>query len=201
MNIENIEQLRELYGYPKGRAKDKVLQTLDKHAVNFIKTSPFLIMSTVSAEGQMDASPRGGQAGFVKIIDKNTIIIPDSKGNNRLDSLSNIIETESVGMIFLIPGVDETLRINGKAQISASPEYLSLFKSENNLPKVCIVVSIEELFLHCAKALMRSKLWHEDSKIERSSFPTMGKILNEQLGIKDQLETQEEMVERYHKDL
>lgn len=201
MNIENIEQLRELYGYPKGRAKDKVLQTLDKHAVNFIKTSPFLIMSTVSAEGQMDASPRGGQAGFVKIIDKNTIIIPDSKGNNRLDSLSNIIETESVGMIFLIPGVDETLRINGKAQISASPEYLTLFKSENNLPKVCIVVSIEELFLHCAKALMRSKLWNEDSKIERSSFPTMGKMLNEQLGIKDQLETQEEMVERYHKDL
>lgn len=201
MNIENIEQLRALYGYPKGRAKDKVLQTLDKHAVNFIKTSPFLIMSTVSAEGQMDASPRGGQAGFVKIIDKYTIIIPDSKGNNRLDSLSNIIETESVGMIFLIPGVDETLRINGKAQISASPEYLTLFKSENNLPKVCIVVSIEELFLHCAKALMRSKLWNEDSKIERSSFPTMGKMLNEQLGIKDQLETQEEMVERYHKDL
>jgi hypothetical protein len=201
MNIENIEQLRALYGYPKGRAKDKVLQALDKHAVNFIKTSPFLIMSTVSAEGQMDASPRGGQAGFVKIIDKNTIIIPDSKGNNRLDSLSNIIETESVGMIFLIPGVDETLRINGKAQISTSPEYLSLFKSENNLPKVCIVVSIEELFLHCAKALMRSKLWHEDSKIERSSFPTMGKMLNEQLGIKDQVETQEEMVERYYKDL
>ena len=201
MIITNINKLRELYGYPKGRAKDKVLHTLDKHAINFIETSPFLIMSTVSADGQMDASPRGGQAGFVKIIDKNTIIIPDSKGNNRLDSLSNIIETESVGMIFLIPGVDETLRINGKAQISTSPEYLSLFKSENNLPKVCIVVSIEELFLHCAKALMRSKLWNEDSKIERSSFPTMGKMLNEQLGIKDQVETQEEMVERYYKDL
>ena len=127
MIITNINKLRALYGYPKGRAKDKVLQTLDKHAINFIKTSPFLIMSTVNAAGQMDASPRGGQAGFVKIIDKNTIIIPDSKGNNRLDSLSNIIETESVGMIFLIPEVDETLRINGKAQISTSPEYLSRF--------------------------------------------------------------------------
>ena len=201
MIITNINKLRELYGYPKGRAKDKVLKTLDKHAINFIKTAPFLIISTVSAEGQMDASPRGGASGFVKIIDKNTIIIPDSKGNNRLDSLSNIIETESVGMIFLIPGVDETLRINGKAQISTSPEYLSLFKSENNLPKGCIVVSIEELFLHCAKSLMRSKLWDKDSKIERSNFPTMGKMLNEQLGIKDQVETQEEMVERYHRDL
>lgn len=158
-------------------------------------------MSTVSAEGQMDASPRGGQAGFVKIIDRNTIIIPDSKGNNRLDSLSNIIETEAIGMIFLIPGVDETLRINGKALISTNPEYLNLFKSENNLPKVCIVVSIEELFLHCAKALMRSKLWHEDSKVDRSKFPTLGKMLNEQLGINDTLESQQEMIERYQKDL
>jgi len=201
MNITSITKLRELYGFPKGRAKDKVLHKLDKHAINFIETSPFLIISTVSEQGQMDASPRGGEAGFIKIINENTILIPDSKGNNRLDSLTNIIQTGSIGMIFLIPGIDETLRINGNAQISTKQEYLDYYQGEKNLPKVCIVVSISELFLHCAKALMRSKLWHEDSKIDRSKFPTMGKMLNEQLGIKDKVETQAEMVERYHKDL
>lgn len=201
MKIKNTEQLRELYGFPSGRAKVKVLQKLDIHSKNFIEKSPFLIMATTSEAYKQDASPRGGISGFVKIINSETLVIPDSKGNNRLDSLTNILETGVIGLIFLIPGVDETLRINGKAHISTNSEYLNLFDSEKNPPKTCIVVSIQELFLHCAKAFMRSKLWSEEAKIKRSVLPTMGQMLNEQLGISAPIETQEEMVERYHKDL
>lgn len=201
MIIESKNQLRELYGFPAGRAKFKVLQKLDKHSKNFIEKSPFLITATSSVDFTQDASPRGGAPGFVKIINDKTLVIPDSKGNNRLDSLSNIIETGVIGLIFLIPGVDETLRINGKAHISVNNEYLSLFDSEKNMPKTCIVVSVQELFLHCAKAFMRSKLWDESSKVERTELPSMGKMLKDQIKDDKPIETQEEMVKRYQSDL
>lgn len=201
MKIENESQLRELYGYPKGRAKDKVLNHLEKHAINFIKTSPFLVMSTSSLEGNQDASPRGGNSGFVKVVDDKTIVIPDAKGNNRVDSISNIIETNNIGLLFLIPGVDETLRINGSAFLSTDTSYLKLFIEETNPPKACIVVSVKEAFLHCAKAFMRSKLWDASSKIDRDTFPTMGQMLKDQLGSKEAPETREAMIVRYKKDL
>ena len=111
MEITNQEQLRELYGWPRGRAKIKVLQSLEKHAINFIEQSPFFVMSTYDSNGRTDASPRGGKPGFVKILDDNTLLVPDSKGNNRVDSLINIVETGNIGCLFLIPGIDETLRI------------------------------------------------------------------------------------------
>ncbi|WP_298553681.1 pyridoxamine 5'-phosphate oxidase family protein [uncultured Algibacter sp.] len=201
MKIENESQLRELYGYPKGRAKDKVLNHLEKHAINFIKTSPFLVMSTSSAKGKQDASPRGGASGFVKVIDANTLIIPDSKGNNRVDSISNIVVTSNIGLLFLIPGINETLRINGSAYLSTDKNYLDLFASENNSPKACIVVSVEESFLHCAKAFMRSKLWDASAQIERDSFPTIGQMLKDQLGSTEAPETREAMEKRYENDL
>jgi PPOX class probable FMN-dependent enzyme len=201
MKIENESQLRELYGYPKGRAKDKALNRLEKHAINFIKTAPFLVMSTSDNEGNQDASPRGGRPGFVKVLDENTILIPDAKGNNRVDSISNIIETNSIGLLFLIPGVDETLRINGSAFLSTDASYLKLFTEEKNPPKACIVVAIETSFLHCAKAFMRSKLWEASAQIDRDTFPTMGQMLKDQLGSKEAPETREAMVARYKKDL
>ena len=201
MNIDNLSQLRELYGFPSGRAKYKVLQLLDKHSKKFIEKSPFLVMSTTSNNYKQDASPRGGVAGFVKIIDDKTIVIPDSKGNNRLDSITNIVKTGTVGLLFLIPGVDETLRINGKAHLSTDVEYLKLFLSEKNPPKACIIVTIEELFLHCAKALMRSKLWDENLKINRNELPSMGQMLKDQIKDDNPIETQEDMIKRYQKDL
>ena len=201
MKISTEKQLRELYGYASGRAKDKVFSKLDKHAINFINKSPFLILSSSSKEGKQDASPRGGSLGFVKVVSNSEIIIPDSKGNNRVDSLSNIIETGKVGLLFLIPGVDETLRINGNAYLSTDVDYLKLFTEEKNPPKSCIVISVEEVFLHCAKALMRSKLWDESSKINRDEFPTMGQMLKDQLGSNEAPETREAMVKRYQKDL
>jgi len=201
MVIQSVEELRALYQKVSGRAKDKVFPALDKHSKNFIHHSPFLVLSTVGSNGKLDASPRGGEAGFVKILSDNELLIADSKGNNRLDSLSNIVETGEIGMLLMIPGVDETLRINGTATISTKPELLSQFSEEQNPPRTCIVVKTEQVFLHCAKAFMRSKLWNEEAKIDRSEFPTMGEMLNDQLNIEGNSETQREMVERYKKDL
>ncbi|GAA3604826.1 pyridoxamine 5'-phosphate oxidase family protein [Flavivirga amylovorans] len=201
MQIKTESQLRELYGFPKGRAKEKVLSSLEKHAIRFIETSPFLVMSTCDNEGKLDASPRGGTSGFVKVTSNTEIVIPDAKGNNIVDSIGNIIETGMVGLLFVIPGLDETLRINGQAIVSTDAKHLELFTSEKNLPKACIVITIQEVFLHCAKAFMRSKLWEEGSKIDRNSFPTMGKMLKDQLGSDEAPESREDMVERYKKDL
>jgi PPOX class probable FMN-dependent enzyme len=201
MYIESREQLRNIYGYPKGRAKDKQLVALERHSVNFIEHSPFIAISTHAQSGLADCSPRGGKPGFVKIHNEKCIIIPDGKGNNRLDSLVNIIETGNIGCLFLIPGVDETLRVNGFARISTATEHLNLFANDQNSPKTCIELAIEEVFLHCAKALMRSELWSPGSKIDRSYFPTMGAMINDQLSVTDTPESQEEMVKRYEPDL
>ena len=201
MKIETESQLRELYGYPSGRAKDKVLIHLENHAINFIETSPFLTMATSNSKGKMDASPRGGSAGFVKVVDDKTLVIPDAKGNNRVDSISNIVETGTIGLLFLIPGVDETLRINGSAYLSTDKDFLGLFTEAQNPPKACVVVSVEEAFLHCAKAFMRSKLWDISAQINRDTFPTMGQMLKDQLGSQDAPESRESMVKRYKKDL
>lgn len=201
MYLESEEQLRELHGYPKGRAKDKQLPSLERQSSNFLAHSPFVTISTYAKSGSVDCSPRGGNPGFVKIINDNCIILPDGKGNNRLDSLVNIIETGQIGCLFLIPGVDETLRINGLARISTSPEYLSLFSDDRNPPKTCIEITIKEVFLHCAKALMRSELWSLKAQIDRADLPTMGAMINDQLSIKDDPEAQEDMIARYKRDL
>lgn len=201
MIIADEATLRELYGWPKGRAKTKVLTSLEEHAIRFIKTSPFLVLSTYSGSGTADASPRGGEPGFVQILDEKTLLMPDAKGNNRADSLVNIIETGHVGCLFFIPGIDETLRINGTAKISINPEYLARYDHMLNKPRSCLVITIDELFLHCAKAFMRSKLWGSEYRVERPGFPTLGKMLNDQIGLANRSETQEEMVERYKKGL
>ncbi|WP_298535733.1 MSMEG_1061 family FMN-dependent PPOX-type flavoprotein [uncultured Algibacter sp.] len=201
MKISNIEQLRNLYDLPIGRAKTKVQSKLEKHSINFIKSSPFIVVSTFNKSGYLDTSPRGGKTGFVEITNNTEIIIPDAKGNNRLDSISNIIDTGRIGLLFMIPGINETLRINGSAHLSVNQKHLDLFKSENNKPKSCIVVSIEEVFLHCAKAFMRSKLWEPSFYMDQDLFPTMGQMLKDQLGSEEPPETREAMEERYKSDL
>lgn len=201
MYIESEEQLRNIYGFPKGRAKDKQLNALEKHSINFIEHSPFVAISTHSQSGIADCSPRGGNPGFVKILNENCIIIPDAKGNNRLDSLVNIIETKNVGCLFLIPGIDETLRVNGFARISTETRYLNMFQGTNNAPRTCMEIAINEVFLHCAKALMRSKLWSPQALINRSNLPTMGRMINDQLSVAEEPESQMDMVKRYKRDL
>jgi PPOX class probable FMN-dependent enzyme len=201
MTIKDASQLREIYGFPSGRAKDKVLTSLDKHAIHFINSSPFLILSTSGSNGNMDASPRGGEPGFVAVASSTEILIPDFKGNNRIDSLVNIVETGKAGMIFLVPGIDTTLRINGNATITTSDEALNHFSDSDKRPISCISIEVQEVFLHCAKAFMRSKLWNVDSMTSPEDFPTMGLMLKDQLGTEGDPETREAMLERYKKDL
>ncbi|MFK8045476.1 MAG: MSMEG_1061 family FMN-dependent PPOX-type flavoprotein [Crocinitomicaceae bacterium] len=202
MLISNKKQLREVYGWPSGRAKDKVLSALESHSIHFITKSPFFVLSTYNSAGKSDSSPRGGQPGFVVVADKQTILVPDAKGNNRVDSLENIIDTGHVGCLFFIPGINETLRINGTAEISVNSEILNHFAKQKKKPIAVIKIKIEEVFLHCAKAFMRSDLWGESNRQSRPEFPTMGKMLNDQLKIKDsRIESQQEMEDRYKKDL
>ena len=201
MIITSEDQLRALYGFPSGRATLKVMTKLDEHSSYFISKSPFLTLGTVNNHGHMDVSPRGGSVGFVHVINDSQILIPDSKGNNRLDSLVNIIENKCVGLLFLIPGIEETLRINGTACISTNIDHLNVFATEKSSTKTCILVDVNEVFLHCAKALMRSKLWDMHSQIPRTDFPTMGQMLKDQLKSTDPAESYEDMVKRYLPDL
>ena len=201
MKLTDQIQLSALYPEPSDRAKGKVLSALDKHSKNFISKSPFLVLSSASLDFKMDASPRGGKPGFVYVRDDKTIVIPDAKGNNRTDSIKNIIETSQVGLLFMIPGIDETLRLNGTAFVSPDKEFINYFPNENIQPKACIVITISEVFMHCAKAFMRSEFWNPEMQINRKDFPTMGEILKDQLKSKDDPETHNDMVKRYSKDL
>ena len=201
MNIESIEELRTLYATPKERAIRKQIGNLDVHCRRFISFSPFVVVASSDSTGRMDASPRGGDPGFVKAPDQTTLLLPDAPGNNRLDSLENIIATGQVGMLFLIPGVDETLRINGSAVLSRADADIDLCTNERRRPKLVIRVAVREAHLHCAKALMRSRLWNIDSRIERALLPTISEMINDQTGSHVPLETREEMERRYAKDL
>lgn len=199
--IQSIEQLESMYNKPGIRASQKSLIELDKYCRQFIELSPFVLLSSVGGEGDLDCSPRGGAPGFVTVLDNKTILIPDRPGNNRLDSLHNLIETGKIGLLFLVPGVDETLRLNGSVELRTDPELLEKCIEQDKQPKLVLSVTVEEAFLHCAKALMRSKLWSDESRVERSVMPTMGKMLKEQLQSEDPEESQEDMIKRYQKSL
>jgi PPOX class probable FMN-dependent enzyme len=152
MDITTLEMLREQYAEPKERAVRKEIRALDVHCRRFIGLSPFLILATSDQNHNMDASPRGGSPGFVKVTADGAILIPDAPGNNRLDSFANIISTRKVGLLFLIPGLDETLRVNGSAVLSRADADIALCTDERRAPKLVIRVAVEAAYLHCAKA-------------------------------------------------
>ena len=199
--IDSKEALRRLYPPAKERSVKKQIGHLDRHCLRFVSLSPFVILASGNEAGHCDASPRGGEPGFVKAPDSRTLLIPDAPGNNRLDTLENIVATGRLGLLFLIPGVDETLRVNGMARLQDGPEALRHFANEKRVPKLAIEVAIEDVYLHCAKALMRSRLWSVESRVDRAALPTMGQMLNEQTGVQAPAETQAQMVERYKADL
>jgi len=201
MKIETLEQLRTLYAAPKERAVKKQLAFLDRHCKRYISLSPFVVLSSLGCDEVLDASPRGGAPGFVKIIDDNTLLIPDSPGNNRLDTLENIIHSGRLGLLFLIPGVDETLRVNGAADLSVAPADIAQCTTEVRAPKLVIRVNVQQAYLHCAKAFMRSKLWESESRIERNQLPTMVDMINDQAAIEGVFETHEEIMRRYRNEL
>ncbi|MGL4491035.1 MAG: pyridoxamine 5'-phosphate oxidase family protein [Rhizobiaceae bacterium] len=172
--------LRSLFPATHTLASLKSLDFLDKHAQDFIKRSPFLCIGTQNLDGKADVSPRGDPAGFVQILDEHTLAIPDRPGNNRLDTLANIIANPSVGILFIIPGFDDTLRINGTASLVTDPELLKGMIVNKKAPKLAIVVRINEVFLHCAKAFRRSNLWNPDHFQDRTEMPSLLKIILDQ---------------------
>lgn len=178
--IRSEAELRAMIGETDPIAVNKSLGRLDRYCRQFIALSPFLTIATFDAKGNADVSPRGDQPGFVQILDDRTIAIPDRPGNNRLDTMSNILSNPSVGLLFFVPGFDDTLRINGKAILTRDPALIEAATVNNRPPKVMIRVAVEEAFLHCAKALKRSRLWDPSAQQDRKQMPSLARMILEQ---------------------
>ena len=175
-------ELRAILGSAAGLSVQKSRPGLDKYSRQFIAMSPFLVLSTANASGKADVTPRGDPPGFVHVIDDKTFVIPDRPGNNRLDTMVNIIENPNVACLFFIPGFEDTLRVAGRAKITDDAELLKPCTVNGKLPKAGVLVSIDEVFLHCAKALKRSKLWQDDYRRDRSLMPSIARMILEQTG-------------------
>jgi PPOX class probable FMN-dependent enzyme len=201
MLIQTTDQLRAIYKAPSERAVLKQLAHIDTHLKRFISLSPFLVISSGDQLHQMDCSPRGGDAGFVKVLDQQTLLIPDSIGNNRLDTLTNIIATSQVGLLFFIPGIDEVVRVNGSATLQTDSDLLKHFDTLKNNPKLVIKVIVEAAYMHCPKAMMRSKLWSIEHHQNIDAMPTIGQIISDQTKSEGPVESREEMLKRYTPDL
>jgi PPOX class probable FMN-dependent enzyme len=180
--IADPASLRAHMGAVSPMAERKVLPKLDRHCRRFIELSPFLVLATSDADGRLDASPRGDPPGFVRILDDATLLLPDRPGNNRVDSFGNILSAPGVGLIFFVPGIDETLRVNGTARLLTEADLLAPSEVGGKLPRTGVIIQIAEVFFHCAKALKRSRLWDPAAKIDRKEFPTLGRIIAEQIG-------------------
>ena len=198
--ITTEEALRALHRPPGERAVRKQLDHLDAHCRRFIALSPFVVLASADAEGRVDASPRGGHPGFVEVDGDRTVLLPDRPGNNRLDSLTNLTARPEVGLLFMIPGVDETLRVNGVAELCTDSGLTARFQAGSRPPAVVLRIGVREAYLHCAKALMRSRLWDPAAQIDRSELPTMGQMMRDQTG-SGVAESQAEMVARYRTEL
>lgn len=182
-DIQDKTRLREVYPEPSHGAVAKELPFLDAHCRHFIELSPFFCLGSSRPDGLADVSPRGGEPGFVHVLDDHTLAVPDRPGNNRLDTLSNILDHPAVGLLFFLPGVNEMLRVNGTARLSVEPELMKRFEVNGKPPRSVMLIEVKEAYLHCAKAVARSGLWKAESQIERSSFPTAGEIFRDQMKV------------------
>jgi uncharacterized protein len=174
--ITTIEQLEALYGFPNDASIVKVADRVTPAYRTLIENSPFAALATSGPEG-LDCSPRGDLPGFVRIHDDSTLMMPDRRGNNRVDSLRNIVRDPRVALLFLIPGSGTTLRINGRAHLSVDPDLLASFKMEGNAPRSIIVMTVGEIYFQCARAIVRAGLWSPDRRIDPRTLPTPGEIL------------------------
>ena len=176
--ITTIEQLEALYGKPFGPSVAKEIDHIAPVYRKLIEAAPFVAIATGGPEG-LDCSPKGDAAGFVRILDDKTLAIPDRPGNNRIDGFRNILRDPRIAVLFLIPGIGETLRVNGRASISIDPELMQGFAVNGKLPRSVLIVHIDTVFFHCSKAIVRSKLWDAGTQIERKSLPSTGSIIAE----------------------
>jgi uncharacterized protein len=193
----DLDALRSLYGEPSERAARKQMDRLEKHCRAFIALSPFIVVASSDEAGRTDASPKGDAPGFVRVLDERTLAIPDRLGNNRIDTLQNVASNPRVGILFLVPGINETLRVNGRARISTDPATLESLAAQGKRPRSALLVEAEEVYFHCGKALIRSDLWNAEKKVDRRSFPSFGQILADQIGGVDPAKAEESIQDGY----
>jgi uncharacterized protein len=177
--LTSIDELRPPYLEPSKLIRAKQLDQLDKHCCNFIARVPLVIIGSSHPQRGHDVSPRGDAPGFVRIFDPTHLAIPDRPGNNRLDTMENLLSNPEIGLLFVIPGIDELLRVNGTARLTQSPELLQSMAVDEKLPKLAIVVTVTEAFLHCTKALKRSRLWADEYRVNRGELPSLGQMLSD----------------------
>src|SRR5882724_6038988 len=192
--------LAAIYPDPTPRVIAKARPEIDAHAKNFIAMSPFCVLATSGADGSVDASPRGGTPGFISVAGPNELLMPDRSGNNRIDSFRNIVEGSGLlQLIFFVPGIDETLRVGGKGRLSAEADLLASMIEFGKPPRAVLRIEVSEVYFHCGKALMRSKLWGGD-RVERSVMPSIGEVIHDQTGLGER-ESQDVIYERYKTQL
>ena len=193
--------LATIYPAPSPRVIAKARPELDAHAKRFIAMSPFCVLATSGSDGSVDASPRGGNPGFVHVAGPNQLLLPDRSGNNRIDSFKNIVEGSGfVQLIFFVPGIDETLRVGGKGKLSAEPALLATMEEFGKLPRAVLSIAVHEAYFHCGKALMRSKLWSQETRVERSTLPSISQVIHDQTRLGEP-ESQAEVEARYKTQL
>jgi PPOX class probable FMN-dependent enzyme len=176
--------LAAIYPAPSPRVIAKARPEIDAHARKFIAMSPFCVLATSGLDGSVDASPRGGNPGFVHLISPTQLLMPDRSGNNRIDSFKNILEgSGQLQLIFFVPGIDETLRVGGTGKLTAEPDLLASMEEFGKLPRAVLSIAVREAYFHCGKALMRSKLWSSDVKVERAVLPSIGQIIYDQTNL------------------
>ena len=202
--IESVEALRQLYPQASARSRAKQLDRLDEAMRRFVAHAPLCVLASAgTAGGLLDASPRGGPPGFVQVADERTLLIPDATGNNRLDTLENLVADPRIGVLFLVPGVDEVLRVNGTARLRDEAAFTERFAAPGatRLPALVIEVQVQEAYLHCPKALMRAQVWNPTARVAPGTFPSMNAMLKSQLGSAIVTETDEEAAARYRTQL
>jgi uncharacterized protein len=173
--------LGTIYPVPTDRVIAKQRPTLDAHSAKFISMSPFCVLATSGPDGTVDASPRGGGVGFVRVAGPSELLMPDRAGNNRIDSFKNILAGSGyVQLIFFVPGIDETLRVGGDARLSAEPDLLAMMEEFGKPPRAVLRIAVREAYFHCGKALMRSKLWSTDARVQRATFPSIAEVIHDQ---------------------
>jgi len=193
--------LSTIYPEPTPRVIAKARPSIDDHAANFIAMSPFCVLATSGPGGSVDASPRGGNPGFIRVVSPNQVLMPDRAGNNRIDSFQNILTGSGcLQLILFVPGIDETLRVGGTGKLSADPELLASMEEFGKLPRAVLSVAVQEAYFHCGKALMRSRLWSADAQVERQVFPSISQVIHDQTTLGEP-EPQELVEARYRTQL
>jgi PPOX class probable FMN-dependent enzyme len=193
--------LPTIYPKPSPRVIAKARPEIDAHAKKFIAMSPFCVLATSGSDGSVDASPRGGNPGFVHVAGPNLLLMPDRSGNNRIDSFRNIVEGSGfVQLIFFVPGIDETLRVGGKGRLSAAPDLLASMVEFGKPPRAVLSIEVQEAYFHCGKALMRAKLWSPETRVERAVLPSISEVIHDQTKLGEP-ESQAEVVARYKTQL